>query len=106
LTQPFELGVYEVTQEQYEKVMGTNPSKFKGPQNPVETVSWQDAETSPGHRRSRIQRHRTASPGIPRSQPASGLRCQPELCQQAAGVTAQDGFAEVESTDRNNVGMT
>jgi formylglycine-generating enzyme required for sulfatase activity len=51
LTQPFELGVYEVTQEQYEKVMGTNPSKFKGPQNPVETVSWQDAVTSPGHRR-------------------------------------------------------
>ena len=26
LTQPFEFGVYEVTQEQYEAVMGTNPS--------------------------------------------------------------------------------
>ena len=33
----------EVTQEQYQKVMGTNPSEFKGPQNPVETVSWADA---------------------------------------------------------------
>jgi len=43
LTQPFELGVYEVTQEQYEQVMGTNPSKSKGPQNPVENVSWDDA---------------------------------------------------------------
>jgi formylglycine-generating enzyme required for sulfatase activity len=46
LTKPFELGVYEVTQEQYEKVMGvmgTNPSKFKAPQNPVEQVSWTDA---------------------------------------------------------------
>jgi len=43
LTQAFELGVYEVTQEQYEKVMGTNPSRFKGPQNPVENVSWNDA---------------------------------------------------------------
>jgi formylglycine-generating enzyme required for sulfatase activity len=43
LTQPFELGVYEVTQEQYEKVMGTNPSKFKAPQNPVEQVDWDDA---------------------------------------------------------------
>ncbi len=31
LTQPFHLGVYEVTQEQYERVMGKNPSKFKGP---------------------------------------------------------------------------
>ena len=38
LTQPFELGVYEVTQEQYEAVMGTNPSRFKGSQNPVEKV--------------------------------------------------------------------
>jgi formylglycine-generating enzyme required for sulfatase activity len=43
LTQPFELGVYEVTQEQYEQVMGTNPSNFKGSQNPVEQVSWDDA---------------------------------------------------------------
>ena len=43
LTQAFELGVYEVTQEQYEAVMGTNPSSFKGPQNPVEKVSWDDA---------------------------------------------------------------
>ena len=43
LTQPFYLGVYEVTQEQYERVMGKNPSNFKGPQNPVEKVSWDDA---------------------------------------------------------------
>ncbi len=43
LTKAFEIGVYEVTQEQYEQVMGTNPSNFKGPQNPVETVSWDDA---------------------------------------------------------------
>ena len=43
LTQPFQLGVYEVTQEQYEKVVGYNPSQFKGPQNPVEQVSWLEA---------------------------------------------------------------
>ncbi|WP_298862665.1 formylglycine-generating enzyme family protein, partial [uncultured Gimesia sp.] len=43
LTKPFEIGVYEVTQQQYEKVMGTNPSEFKGPDNPVESVSWNDA---------------------------------------------------------------
>ncbi len=43
LTKDYYLGVHEVTQEQYEKVMGKNPSEFKGAQNPVEMVSWDDA---------------------------------------------------------------
>ena len=37
------LGTYEVTQGQYQRVMGTNPSKLKGANNPVEMVSWTDA---------------------------------------------------------------
>jgi formylglycine-generating enzyme required for sulfatase activity len=32
-----------VTQEQYQQVMGANPSQFKGANLPVETVSWSDA---------------------------------------------------------------
>ncbi|MBL8868730.1 MAG: SUMF1/EgtB/PvdO family nonheme iron enzyme [Planctomycetaceae bacterium] len=44
LSRPYYLGVYEVTQEQYEKVMGTNPSSFKGTRHPVEMVSWEDAK--------------------------------------------------------------
>jgi formylglycine-generating enzyme required for sulfatase activity len=43
ITRPFFLGVFEVTQEQYEQVMGKNPSRFKGPQNPVDSVGWDDA---------------------------------------------------------------
>jgi len=43
LTQGFYLGKYEVTQEQYEKVMGKNPSRLKGNKLPVEVISWNDA---------------------------------------------------------------
>ncbi len=43
ITKSFHLGVHEVTQEAYERVMGTTPSRFKGPQHPVDTVSWNNA---------------------------------------------------------------
>jgi len=45
LTKGFYMGVYTVTQEQWEAVMGKNPSKFKGEKNlPVENVSWDDCQ--------------------------------------------------------------
>ena len=43
LTTGFYMGKYEVTQAQYQAVMGTNPSSFTGENLPVETVSWYDA---------------------------------------------------------------
>lgn len=41
---PFRISKYEVTQELYQAVMGTNPSRWKGPRNSVEMVSFQDAQ--------------------------------------------------------------
>ena len=41
----YSMGKYEVTQEEWEAVMGSTPSYFKNrPSNPVETVSWNDCQ--------------------------------------------------------------
>jgi len=43
ITKAFEIGKYQVTQEQYQAVAGVNPSYFPGPKQPVEGISWEDA---------------------------------------------------------------
>jgi uncharacterized protein (TIGR02996 family) len=44
LNRGFYLGVHAVTQVQWEAVMGTNPSRFRGEDRPVECVSWEDCQ--------------------------------------------------------------
>jgi formylglycine-generating enzyme required for sulfatase activity len=44
LTKGFWLGKDEVTQAQWESVMGSNPSRFKGNKRPVDNVSWVDCQ--------------------------------------------------------------
>ncbi|MBO1067014.1 formylglycine-generating enzyme family protein [Dolichospermum flos-aquae UHCC 0037] len=39
----FYMGKYELTQAQYQAIIGTNPSRFKGDNLPVEQLSWNDA---------------------------------------------------------------
>ena len=39
----FAIAKYEMPQNLYEAVMGTNPSRWKGPRNSVEMMSWKDA---------------------------------------------------------------
>jgi formylglycine-generating enzyme required for sulfatase activity len=43
ISQPFYMGKYEVTQAQWQAVMGNNPSSFKGGSLPVDSVSWDNA---------------------------------------------------------------
>ncbi len=40
----FYMSKYEVTQKQWQAVMGTNPSKFKGDNLPVESISWNEVQ--------------------------------------------------------------
>lgn len=40
----FSIGRFEVTQQEWEAVMGTNPSEFTGSNRPVEQVSWDDCQ--------------------------------------------------------------
>ena len=44
LTNDYYMGKYEVTQALWEAVMGSNPSKYKGDNLPVESVSWNDCQ--------------------------------------------------------------
>lgn len=61
ISKPFYLGKYEVTQAQWMAVMGVNHSNFKGDNNPVDQVSWDDIQTfihklnaKEGHKRYRL----------------------------------------------------
>ena len=45
ISKSYYLGAYEVTQSEYEKLIGKSLSIHKGPKNPVEMVSWKDAVT-------------------------------------------------------------
>lgn len=43
ITKSFYVGVYEVTQEQYDKVMSNNPADNKNPNLPAGNITWNDA---------------------------------------------------------------
>ena len=46
ISEPFYLGAYEVTQGEWQRVMGANPSHFRdgGPRAPVEEVNWLEVQ--------------------------------------------------------------
>lgn len=44
ISKGFWMGIFPVTQAQWQAVMGYNPSNFRGDERPVEMVSWEDCQ--------------------------------------------------------------
>lgn len=44
IERPYWIGKYEVTQEQWTSIMGSNPSHFRGKQHPVDQVTWDECQ--------------------------------------------------------------
>jgi len=44
ITRPFYMGKYEVSQEEWQAVMGENPARYKGEGKPIENISWQQCQ--------------------------------------------------------------
>ena len=78
---PFYMGIHEVTQALYEEVMGTNPSHFRGPDLPVEQVSWFDAiafANRLSERRGLIPVYTTSGQNVTWDRSANGYRLPTE----------------------------
>ena len=68
ITKPYRLSVTEVTQDEFHRVMGTNPSKFQGdPSGPWSRRSWEEA----------MEFCRRLSELPEKKQPGGGTLCQP-----------------------------
>jgi formylglycine-generating enzyme required for sulfatase activity len=97
----FYLGKYEVTQGQWEKVMGNNPSGFKGRDNPVEQVSWNDVQEYIG----RLNRQSGRKYRLP-------TEAEWEYAARSGGKkerfsgTSQEGVGEYAWYDSNSGGQT
>ena len=97
ISKDYYLGVTEVTQGQYERVMGTNPSYFQkrvirksdSSMYPVEKVSWEDAEQTSDF----IDRHAFSSHHI------LLVSSQPSADHDGAGVLARSRWTTVTPLD-------
>ncbi|MDO5318044.1 MAG: formylglycine-generating enzyme family protein [bacterium] len=101
LTKGFWLGKYEVTQRQWESVMGTNPSRFQSPDRPVENVSWEDCQAF-------IRTIREASPDLKVRLPTEAeweyaCRAGTESAYSGSGVLGDMGWYNDNSQGETHV---
>jgi formylglycine-generating enzyme len=92
LTRGFFMGIHQVTQAQWKAVMDTDPSRFKGPNRPVERVSWEECQEFCKKLTSSLKGHATVC-----------LPTETEweyVCR--AGTTTEYHFGDVINTDLAN----
>lgn len=87
ISRAFELGKFEVTQAQWEFVMGQNPSHFRGADRPVERVSWADAQVFIGRLNERQSSHTYRLP----------TEAEWEYASRAGGAEADDDAKALEA---------
>ncbi|MBP1588773.1 MAG: leucine-rich repeat protein [Kiritimatiellae bacterium] len=109
LTQPFHIGVFEVTQKQWELVQGSNGSSWQGEKRPVESMTfgdirgWDagarwpvddevDADSFMGHLRARASSYRWDLP----------TEAQWEFACRAGTVTAVHNGKNLENTEEDS----
>jgi formylglycine-generating enzyme required for sulfatase activity/serine/threonine protein kinase len=102
ISRPFYMGTEEVTQEQFIKVMGTNPSRFNkqrggGPEYPVENVTWEQAREF-CERLTRLEQHKGRRYRLP-------TEAEWEYACRAGTTTATHFGARLASTQANFNGM-
>lgn len=94
---PLWVGKFEVTQAQWEAVMGANPSLFKGADNPVESITWDDCQ--------KFLKALNALPGVKASGLTFRLPTEEEWClARYAGATGKYGtFADGTEITKNDL---
>ncbi len=80
IPKPFYMGKYEVTQEQWQAVMGNYPAEFKGAKYPAQFVSWERWQAFLGKLNQRVQRGRFTLPSEAEWDYACGAGSKTEFC--------------------------
>lgn len=89
IPRPFYLGVYEVTQQEWTRVMGNNPSSFRGCSTcPVERISYVDAGAFVDRPPSRARRRSSAAAAGGSAPTARAARCATRTARRTAAAAS------------------